>query len=53
MTNSPIILRSEDWVTVNGKKVVEGHSIPVEDYVKLGMEMDKYGYLIAHIKDIE
>lgn len=34
MTNFPIILRSEDWVTVyiNGKKVAEGHSIPAEDY---------------------
>lgn len=53
MTNFPIILRSEDWVTVyiNGKKVAEGHSIPAEDYIKLGMEMDKYGYLISHIKD--
>lgn len=55
MTNFPIILRSEDWVTVyiNGKKVAEGHSIPAEDYIKLGMEMDKYGYLISHIKDID
>ena len=55
MTNFPIILRSEDWVTVyiNGKKVAEGHSIPAEDYIKLGMEMYKYGYLISHIKDID
>lgn len=54
MTNFPIILRSEDWVTVyiNGKKVAEGHSIPAKDYIKLGMEMEKYGYLISHVKDI-
>ena len=55
MTNFPIILRSEDWVTVyiNGKKVAEGHSIPAKDYIKLGMEMEKYGYLISHVKDID
>lgn len=55
MTNFPIILRSEDWVTVyiNGKKVAEGHSIPAEDYIKLGMEMYKYGYLISQVKDID
>lgn len=54
MANFPIILRSEDWVTIyiNGKKVAEGHSIPAEDYIQLGMEMEKYGYLISHVKDI-
>jgi len=55
MTNFPIILRSEDWVTVyiNGKKVAEGHSILAEDYIKLGMEMYKYAYLISQVKDID